>query len=445
MDYKATIFQKGGKKVYTFPFPYLSKQFVKARYERGSTSTPLEYNRDYSIDGQTLSLHTEGSAEDILCIYRQTPTGSLVDFNDGSILLASELDKMSIQLLHVAEEQSDRLYLSGMFADADGWEARGKRIKNLLSPSDEGDAVTLGYLNSVGVAKQDEMQRIEQSVTEKATNVRLAESRVTSAAEGIRRDLNAQDIIRQEISNNKIIVDSMYKGVIAEEQRAAQHVTKAQEHADAAAASASAAAQSAQKSEHEASEAFSYVGIVKDFTRQAAESAKKAAASAGLEGLVETKHIADGAVTKAKLDASVQALLSTPLNFKNPKMTPILDKARSTFEEDLFKTKHYKGDIFLLEDFIQYDAVFIVWNAQHTDAPRGRERNVTLWASWELAYAFEHFVLFNIFKVPYDRTYYIRGSAPCDDYPSIKTPSTRTTWKQYRIDAFIEEIYGIKY
>ena len=301
MDYKATIFQKGGKKVYTFPFPYLSKQFVKARYERGSTSTPLEYNRDYSIDGQTLSLHTEGSAEDILCIYRQTPTGSLVDFNDGSILLASELDKMSIQLLHVAEEQSDRLYLSGMFADADGWEARGKRIKNLLSPSDEGDAVTLGYLNSVGVAKQDEMQRIEQSVTEKATNVRLAESRVTSAAEGIRRDLNAQDIIRQEISNNKIIVDSMYKGVIAEEQRAAQHVTKAQEHADAAAASASAAAQSAQKSEHEASEAFSYVGIVKDFTRQAAESAKKAAASAGLEGLVETKHIADGAVTGAKI------------------------------------------------------------------------------------------------------------------------------------------------
>jgi hypothetical protein len=309
MDYKATIFQKGGKKVYTFPFPYLSKQFVKARYERGSTSTPLEYNRDYSIDGQTLSLHTEGRTEDILCIYRQTPTGSLVDFNDGSILLASELDKMSIQLLHVAEEQSDRLYLSGIFADADGWEARGKRIKNLLSPSDEGDAVTLGYLNSVGVAKQDEMQRIEQSVTEKATNVRLAESRVTSAAEGIRRDLNAQDIIRQEISNNKIIVDSMYKGVIAEEQRAAQHVTKAQEHADAAAASASAAAQSAQKSEHEASEAFSYVGIVKDFTRQAAESAKKAAASAGLEGLVETKHIADGAVTGAKIaDQSINPL-----------------------------------------------------------------------------------------------------------------------------------------
>ena len=213
MNYKAAIFQKGGKKVYTFPFPYLSKQFVKARYEHGSISTPLEYNRDYSIDGQTLSLHTEGSPEDILCIYRQTPTGSLVDFNDGSILLASELDKMSIQLLHITEEQNDSLHLEGMFVSEGAWQAQGRRIKNVAAPVEATDAVHLAYLDGLGIARQSELQRIETLVSEKerqaAESARESKEAATQSAQQFTQTIEARfqtltTLLQQKLSTEYV-------------------------------------------------------------------------------------------------------------------------------------------------------------------------------------------------------------------------------------------------
>lgn len=167
MQSKATVSYQGGKQSYTFPFPYLSKQFVKVRYEGGSGTTNLEYNRDYSVEGQSVLLRSVAPANVTVYVYRQTPTSSLVDFNDGSLLLASEMDKMAAQLLHVEEENSDFLLNSAMVTDDDGaWQGRGRRIKNLRDPQNPQDVVTLNYLDGVGVARQDELQRIEQAVRE---------------------------------------------------------------------------------------------------------------------------------------------------------------------------------------------------------------------------------------------------------------------------------------
>lgn len=165
MQSKATVSYQGGKQSYTFPFPYLSKQFVKVRYEGGSGTTNLEYNRDYSVEGQSVLLRSVAPANVTVYVYRQTPTSSLVDFNDGSLLLASEMDKMAAQLLHVEEENSDFLLNSAMVIDDDGaWQGRGRRIKNLRDPQHPQDVVTLNYLDGVGAARQDELQRIEQAV-----------------------------------------------------------------------------------------------------------------------------------------------------------------------------------------------------------------------------------------------------------------------------------------
>lgn len=165
MQSKATVPYQGGKQSYTFPFPYLSKQFVKVRYEGGSGTTNLEYSRDYSVEGQSVLLRSVAPANVTVYVYRQTPTSSLVDFNDGSLLLASEMDKMAAQLLHVEEENSDFLLNSAMVTDDDGaWQGRGRRIKNLRDPQQPQDVVTLNYLDGVGVARQDELQRIEQAV-----------------------------------------------------------------------------------------------------------------------------------------------------------------------------------------------------------------------------------------------------------------------------------------
>lgn len=200
MQHKATIFYEWeqGKSAYNFPFPYLSKQFVKVRVDHANTSTLLEYNRDYTIEGQTLTLtpvHPFVSGA-TLCIYRQTPTGSLVDFSDGSILLASELDKMSIQLLHITEEQNDILHLEGMFVSEGAWQAQGRRIKNVAAPVEATDAVHLAYLDGLGIARQSELQRIETLVSEKerqaAESARESKEAATQSAQQFTQTIEAR-------------------------------------------------------------------------------------------------------------------------------------------------------------------------------------------------------------------------------------------------------------
>ena len=200
MQHKATIFYEWeqGKSAYNFPFPYLSKQFVKVRVDHANASTLLEYNRDYTIEGQTLTLtpvHPFVSGA-TLCIYRQTPTGSLVDFSDGSILLASALDKMSIQLLHITEEQNDILHLEGMFVSEGAWQAQGRRIKNVAAPVEATDAVHLAYLDGLDIARQSELQRIETLVSEKerqaAESARESKEAATQSAQQFTQIIEAR-------------------------------------------------------------------------------------------------------------------------------------------------------------------------------------------------------------------------------------------------------------
>lgn len=263
MQNKATVFFKGGKKVYTFPFPYLSKQFVKARWDKTNSSVLLEYNRDYTIEGQNLTLVQEGSTEDTLCIYRQTPTDSLVDFNDGSILIASELDKMSVQLLHITEENNDAIHLNGMFTDDDAWQAQGKRIKNVATPMQGGDAVTLSYLDTLNVIRADEMRRIEthvsslqqqtnsdagsanQAKTAAETFAKEAERSAQSAQKYERNASQSEESVRSaevNIAHMETNVTSMVQRINGAEV----HAAKAEQAAQSAQESAASAAHSAE-------------------------------------------------------------------------------------------------------------------------------------------------------------------------------------------------------
>lgn len=240
MQHKATIFYEWeqGKSAYSFPFPYLSKQFVKVRVDHANVSTLLEYNRDYTIEGQTLTLtpvqpFVSGAT---LCIYRQTPTGSLVDFSDGSLLLASEMDRLSTQLLHVEEENSDLIASTGMFADDDNaWQGQGRRIKNLSDPQQPQDAVTLNYLDSIDVARQSELQRIETAVradkestlsfkNEAASSAQDAAASVSASAQSAA----ASEASRQASATIETSITNMQTNVRTMET----HVEAARQHID---------------------------------------------------------------------------------------------------------------------------------------------------------------------------------------------------------------------
>lgn len=81
-------------------------------------------------------------------IYRVTTTKPLVGWADASVLKAADMTVQATQLLHLAEETSDLAQDGGLSKDGTDniWDARYNKIKNLLDPTEPGDAVTLNYI-----------------------------------------------------------------------------------------------------------------------------------------------------------------------------------------------------------------------------------------------------------------------------------------------------------
>ena len=250
MNNKATVFFKAGKDNYAFPFPYLSKQFVKVRYDKKQGADELEYNRDYTIEGQTVMLRQKGEEQSTICIYRQTPTGSLVDFNDGSILLASEMDKMAMQMLHIEEENSDYLLINGMLTDktTNAWQGQGRRIAHLEDPIDAQDAVTLHHLETVGgmaslkqlqdikdetAALKDETNAIKGITDDYRQDALRTKQAVLSISEEVKAAQSMADTAKNEIKENVRSFYRTFDNMQQVKQEAAQEAalaaTKAQE------------------------------------------------------------------------------------------------------------------------------------------------------------------------------------------------------------------------
>jgi len=101
----------------------------------------------------TLSFSTAPIATDIIVVRRETPKTQatrVVDFSDGSVLTANDLDRSAIQLLFIAQEAQDTGNGSiGPTLNEQDWDADGKRITNVGLPIDATDAVTKQYIDGV--------------------------------------------------------------------------------------------------------------------------------------------------------------------------------------------------------------------------------------------------------------------------------------------------------
>ena len=147
---KATVTYTGDgtQTKYSFPFDYLRKAFVKVQDIAGDAITELTLGTDYSIDDKQVTLTKAIPSGNHLKIYRQTTTEPLVEWQDASVLRSADLSLQEVQLLHLSEETLDRVQEGGLSTDpnnSDVWDARFKRMKNLLDPKDDGDAMTLRY------------------------------------------------------------------------------------------------------------------------------------------------------------------------------------------------------------------------------------------------------------------------------------------------------------
>lgn len=132
---------------FTITFEYLARKFVRVTLI-GKDRKELVLNQDYRFTTKTqITTSRAWTAADgyqMIEIRRFTSASDrLVDFADGSILRAYDLNISQIQTLHVADEARD-LTADTIGVNNDGnLDARGRRIVNVADPVDEYDALNL--------------------------------------------------------------------------------------------------------------------------------------------------------------------------------------------------------------------------------------------------------------------------------------------------------------
>lgn len=137
-----------GQTEFTIPFEYLARKYVEVTL-LGIDRLPLTLNTDYRFVNKTLISLTRpyGAEYKQIELRRETSaTERLVDFHDGSILRAYDLNLSQIQTLHVAEEARDVARITLGMDDNGNLDARNRRIVNLADAVLEQDAVPLGQV-----------------------------------------------------------------------------------------------------------------------------------------------------------------------------------------------------------------------------------------------------------------------------------------------------------
>ena len=403
---KAQIFYQGdvSQTQYSFPFDYLRKAFVHVSLISDEKIEELTQGKDYTVNARVVTLAAPTGLK--IKIYRVTTTKPLVGWADASVLKAADMTVQSTQLLHLAEETSDLAQEGGLSKDGtdDIWDARYNKIKNLLDPTEPGDAVNLNYitknqnslltqLRNTGAAQNaaivstGDAQNARLTATGDTQNTRLTTTGDTQNAAIVSTGnsyVNTMTTLRDATTtkateaNNS--ADLAQKWAEAEDSPNGEYGSKsslgwareAKASASKAAASASAAQSSTTASKDSANSSASSASIstqkalaAADSATAAASSASNASTSASNAKLSETnaansaKAAAQSAIDAAKFDPSSYYLKSEV----DKKIVAVWDEPRNwgtlveqgAVEGGRFILYDTYGDPWLLEyDFLKY-------------------------------------------------------------------------------------------
>ena len=135
------------------PFDYLKRDFVVvALGGDGKPQKTLKLGTDYRFATKTtiviIRQYQPDEGYNKVIVRRVTDASKrIINYQDGSILNASELNTSQLQALHVAEEARDLANYTLFVDDNNNLDARGRKIINLGDPTNPKDAVTKTYID----------------------------------------------------------------------------------------------------------------------------------------------------------------------------------------------------------------------------------------------------------------------------------------------------------
>ncbi len=166
MSFKARVSYNadGNTSTFAINFNFIDSTHVKVFLDGVSTTA-------FSITGSNVVMNSNPSNGVVVLIKRETPTDSrLVDFQDGSVLTESDLDKSADQNFFIAQEISDDSQGTMKLDNADNFDALSKRIVNVADPVNNNDAVNKGFI-STNLANINTVAGISTQVTNVANNL----------------------------------------------------------------------------------------------------------------------------------------------------------------------------------------------------------------------------------------------------------------------------------
>ena len=144
VDYTATAAQTD----FAFTFPYLEDEHVVVEIDGVQKTLTTDYTIVTSPSTKIV-LTSGATAGQVVRVRRKSQPGTdLVDFENGSVLTESELDRAYLHNRYLNEEIGE-LNDASLQVEAGGtdWDARGLKIKNVGTPTLTADATTKQYVD----------------------------------------------------------------------------------------------------------------------------------------------------------------------------------------------------------------------------------------------------------------------------------------------------------
>lgn len=138
---------------FLFNFPYLEDEHV-AVFIDGVRQT-IGSDEDYTVQtspSKRIVLNVEATGGEIVRVRRiSDPATDLVDFQNGSVLTESELDRSYLHNRYLAEESAEQndISLRVQAGADDQFDALNKKIINVSDPTADQDAATKNYVDGV--------------------------------------------------------------------------------------------------------------------------------------------------------------------------------------------------------------------------------------------------------------------------------------------------------